>query len=280
MRTKTNRAYKTILLFFCVLTMLLSGCDTGRSLRASRECGREIMAGSKLLAKGEKKSALRAFDRALAVAQGDLEIHMMVISLLMKKEMYEESIPYIQHAINLPPEGKTDADLMMDKLWDSELHTALGDAYSHLKRVAEAEGSYQEAILLNKDNAAAYNNWGYMYADQGVRLDEAVRLAKRAVDLKPNNGYFVDSVGWAYLRKGEARKAMGLLRRAAELCSSDAEIRYHLGRAYEAIGDGQAALVEYRKVLRLSPSHESTLKRIDALRARRHSKCRPFCYNS
>ena len=263
---RIHRVCKQILLLLFVLSVFLQGCDFSARQDAQRvrESRVQIEAGAKLLDEGQRKSALKAFDKAVALSS-DLETYMTVVGLLTANEMYEESIPYIKSAIGLPAGRKTQSSRAKSEFWDSELYTVLGDAYVHLNRLSEAEVAYRQAVRLNRSNATAYNNWGYMYADSSIKLDEALRLSKRAVDLEPDNGYFADSVGWAYFRKGDREKALEFLKSAVELCPSDAEIRYHLGRAFEAQGNVRAALVEYHKALKLSSSHKPARERIQHL---------------
>lgn len=255
---KADCMYKGILLFLALL-VFVQGCSSDRTRRARRvsEARREIRAGASLLEKGRREEAVKAFDRALALARSDVDLHAAVAQLLVSEGMCEEGIAYVRRAIELPPAGSGRAALMMDSLRDSELYVLVGDVYSRINRVAEAEGAYRQAVALNEGNAAAYNNWGYMYAERGIRLGEALKLAKRAVELDPRNGCFVDSEGWACFKMGEMRRAVELLKRAAELSPSDAEIRRHLAKAYEAEGDRGAAWVEYEKARKLAASDDS-----------------------
>jgi len=264
---KARRMRKHVLLFICALVVSLGGCNPAGGPGLGRSDA-EIRAGAAHLRNGRKTQALRAFDRAVALSPSDVETYMVVTGLLTNEEMYEESITYISRGIARPRPGDSRPDLGISRLWDSELYTTLGDVYYHLNRIAEAEDAYRQAILLNKNNASACNNWGYMYADLGVRLDKSLRLTKHAVDLEPGNGCFVDSVGWAYFQKSDTGNAVKCLRRAVDLRPSDPEIRYHLGRAYEAAGNTEAALLEYRKALKLSTSHEPARERIRYLRSK------------
>jgi len=258
---RISSAWRGLLLFSFLAILLLQGCklDTGVDSRKAGDFQREIKAGEKFLKNGRKKAALDAFDRALASAPSEFDACATIVAVLTGAEMYEESIPYIRRAIAVPTPGKSRSYLERDRLQDSEMYRALGDAYYHLKRIDRAERAYRRAIRLNRRNATAYNNWGYMYADFGIKLDEAGRLTKRAMDLEPQNGCFIDSLGWAYYRKGQTKKALELLKKAAELYPFDTEVRWHLGKAYETLGDLKSARVEYQKAAVLSNSHRAAL---------------------
>ena len=71
-------------------------------------------------------------------------------------------------------------------------------------------------LEMNPENAGAMNYLGYMLADRDVRLDEAYQLIKKAIDQDPNNGAYLDSLGWVYFRQGKLNEAEGVLVRALD----------------------------------------------------------------
>jgi Flp pilus assembly protein TadD len=104
----------------------------------------------------------------------------------------------------------------------------------------------RKAIELNPQNAPALNYLGYTWAEMGVQLDEAEKLIVRALKIEPNDGFFIDSLGWVYFQRGEYAKAVEQLERAVELTVDDPVIIEHLGDAYEKIGRTEQALQRYR----------------------------------
>jgi len=212
-----------------------------------------------MLAEGKKPQALKAFDRAIADSPSDRNVFLAVIEILMREELYAESVPYIERAIALEDEEGS------ERMLDSELYTYLGNASWQMEDLAGAEKAYETAIRLNEKNATAYNNWGYMLAESNQQLDKALELTIKADELAPKTGVILDSVGWAYFQKGDPHKALEYLRQAAVLVPSDVEVRLHYARALDACGDKKAALIEYRKVLKLAPSNELAKERIRTL---------------
>ena len=106
-------------------------------------------------------------------------------------------------------------------------------------------------ILLEKypNNSEISNFVGYVLVDRNVRLDEGIDLIKFAVNQEPNNGFFIDSLGWAYYKLGEISKAIVYLERAIELEPQEIEINDHLGDAYFKAGRlGEARLVWKRAI--------------------------------
>ena len=107
----------------------------------------------------------------------------------------------------------------------------------------------RKAIELNPRNAAALNYLGYTLADMGVQLDEAERLIRRALELQPNDGIYIDSLGWVYYQRGEYKRAVEQLERAVELAGEDPTIVEHLGDAYQRLGQSASAIRVYRDAL-------------------------------
>ena len=80
------------------------------------------------------------------------------------------------------------------------------------------------------------NYLGYSWIDQGINLDEGMRMIRRAVEQRPDDGYIVDSLGWAYYRLGNYEEAVKHLERAVELKPDDPTINDHLGDGYWKVG--------------------------------------------
>ncbi|MBW2652719.1 MAG: tetratricopeptide repeat protein, partial [Deltaproteobacteria bacterium] len=118
----------------------------------------------------------------------------------------------------------------------------------------------------NPDNADALNYIGYTYADKGINLDKAEKLIKRALELKPQDGYIIDSMGWLYFKKGNYKKAIKHLEKAAKYASEDSIIREHLGDAYLKNNLNDKALEMYERALELEPEKDELKEKIKDLR--------------
>ena len=110
----------------------------------------------------------------------------------------------------------------------------------------------KKAIELNPKNAAALNYLGYTWAEMGVQLDDAEDLIQRALRIQPDDGFYIDSLGWVYYQKGDYPKAVEYLERAVEITVDDPTIIEHLGDAYEKAGRPDRALIRYRAALKLT----------------------------
>jgi tetratricopeptide (TPR) repeat protein len=146
-----------------------------------------------------------------------------------------------------------------------DLHYKLGVIYSKMERGEESLLEMEKVLAIEPENAEALNFIGYTYADKGIRLDEAERMIKRAMELKPGNGYIIDSLGWLYYRQNKTEKAIKYLEEAFRITPKDPTIAEHLGEVYERMGNGEKALEMYRKALELNPENESLKEKINGL---------------
>ncbi len=125
----------------------------------------------------------------------------------------------------------------------------LGAVYERQKQFDKAETEFKKVLDVNPKNAQVLNYYGYMLADRGVRLDEAQDLIQRAVDQEPQNGAYLDSLGWVYYKQNKLDEAESMLRKAVEHEPHDPTIRLHLGDVYAKQGHTDQAAVEWEKSL-------------------------------
>ena len=142
-----------------------------------------------------------------------------------------------------------------------EAHFQLGALYDENKNKEKSIASMKKAIELNPKNAAALNYLGYTWAEMGVQLDEAEDLIQRALKIQPNDGFYIDSLGWVYYQKGDYPRAVEQLERAVEITVDDPTIIEHLADAYEKAGRPIAPLARYREALKHSKENDQ-IKRI------------------
>ena len=127
-----------------------------------------------------------------------------------------------------------------------------GAMFEKMKNFDAAEAEFRKVIAANPKNASALNYLGYMLADRNVRVPEALEMIRKAVEMEPNNGAYLDSLGWAYFRMGDLDKAEEYLQRAVERTAKDPTVHDHLGDVYlrqgkvkEAIAQWQVSLQEW-----------------------------------
>jgi len=111
------------------------------------------------------------------------------------------------------------------------------------------------------------NYLGYSWVDQGVHLDEGMRMIQRAVEQRPDDGYIVDSLGWAYFRTGNNDEAVKHLERAVELKPEDPTINDHLGDAYWKVGRTLEAQFQWAHARDLNPEPDDLKKIAEKLKS-------------
>jgi tetratricopeptide (TPR) repeat protein len=124
-----------------------------------------------------------------------------------------------------------------------------GAMYERQKKVDLAEQMFRQVLKQDPNNSMTLNYLGYMLADHNLRLEEALSLIKKAITLDPQNGAYLDSLGWAYFKMGNFDQAEENLRKAEEKTPNDATIQDHLGELYAKTGRLQLAATHWEHAL-------------------------------
>ena len=169
-------------------------------------------------------------------------------NLLRGRERYLEAVDAYDQAI-----GRVGT--LEQRHWS--LLYARGMALERSKQWDRAETDFLEALDFEPEQPYVLNYLGYSWVDQGLHLERAMKMIERAVELRPNDGYIVDSLGWAFYRQGDYEQAVRHLERAAELKPEDPVINDHLGDAYWKVGRRQEARFQWQRALGLDPEPEN-----------------------
>jgi tetratricopeptide (TPR) repeat protein len=188
---------------------------------------------------GDKETALKLARQA--AASGEADGRMTLADLLRADEKFAESSEVLSGLIK------------DQKAPDWRLLYARGVAYERIGRWPDAEADLKAALALRPDEPELLNYLGYSWIDRNVHLKEAMEMVEKAVAADPRSGAMVDSLGWAYYRLGDYKKAVAKLEEAVELEAGDPEINNHLGDAYWKVGRKDEALFQWRRVLTLQP---------------------------
>jgi tetratricopeptide (TPR) repeat protein len=128
-----------------------------------------------------------------------------------------------------------------------------GIAYERLKEWPKAEPNFRKALELFPDQPQVMNYLGYSWVDMNMNLEEGLDLIRKAVDLRPSDGYIVDSLGWAYYRLGRFEEAVVELERAVSLKPDDPVLNDHLGDAYWRVGRKLEATFQWSHARDMKP---------------------------
>ena len=128
-----------------------------------------------------------------------------------------------------------------------------GIAYERLKEWPKAEPNFRKALELLPDQPQVLNYLGYSWVDMNMNLKEGLAMIQKAVDLRPSDGYIVDSLGWAYFRMGRFEDAVREMERAVSLKPEDPVLNDHLGDAYWRVGRKLEATFQWNQARDLKP---------------------------
>ena len=199
---------------------------------------------------GRLKDAADSYTKALAVAPNSRELKVRRIAALLGAKEYQRAAEFAAQAQMQHPDDLRFTQLRAHALQqmgdlaraitvlepaartnpnDATTQLALADLYSSSGRKPDAERTVRQLVALEPGNADALNYLGYLLADGGKQLDEAIRLVRRALDLEPNNPNYLDSLGWAYYRRGDYDQAEKYIGPAAEQMPRNATVQEHFG---------------------------------------------------
>ena len=120
-----------------------------------------------------------------------------------------------------------------------------GAMYEKLKKFDKAEAEFRKVLNNDPENTSALNYLGYMLADRNERVQEAYEMIKKAVDKEPNNGAYLDSLGWVYFRLDKLTEAENYLKQALEQTKRDPAVHDHLAEVYAKQGKTKDAIIHW-----------------------------------
>ena len=165
-------------------------------------------------------------------------------NLLRNRERFEEAVAAYDRAAELVAEPER-------RHWT--LYYFRGIALERLSRWPRAEADFLLALELEPEQPFVMNYLAYSWVEKKLNLDEAKGMLARAVELRPDDGFIVDRLGWVHYRLGEYDQGVKFLERAVELRPQDPVINDHLGDAYWRVGRVQEARFQWRRALSLGP---------------------------
>jgi len=204
----------------------------------------DVQLGLNLDAAGNFTEARKTLEAVVAKNPRDVRAMMALGDILRSNEKYTEAADVYTKAIDIIG-TPTSANWM--------LYYFRGTAYERTKQWAKSEADLQEALKLRPDQPHVLNYLGYSWVDQGIHLDEGMDMIRKAVTLRPDDGFFIDSLGWAYYRVGKYEDSVRELERAVELKPNESVINDHLGDAYWKVGRRLEARFKWNHARDLKP---------------------------
>ena len=196
-----------------------------------------------LLAEMGKTDAAVADVKRLLDGKNDLAIQLKLADLYMKGKKFDDAAKALDAAEKLSESQEEKIDVWFQR----------GAMFERQKNAAAAENEFRKVLAVMPNNPATLNYLGYMLTDRNVRLPEALAMIQKAVDSEPNNGAYLDSLGWVYFRMGRMQEAEDNMRRAVDLVPHDptmhdhyAEVLFKASKVREAIAQWETSLREWQ----------------------------------
>lgn len=215
-----------------------------------------------LSALGRRSEAVAALEPLRREDPGDREAGMLMAALLVDEERFSEATGVLQELHRSDPS-------------DREVAFQLGSSWERAGQIDSAAAVFDRLLARDPDDALVLNYTGYMCIDRGIRLTESMARVRRAMEIDPENGAYVDSYGWGLFRLGRTQEAEAQLRRAISLAPREPEIHRHLGEVLESQNRLEEARDSYRRAQDLRPEDPVTRRLLEALEARRAGQPRP-----
>jgi tetratricopeptide (TPR) repeat protein len=188
-------------------------------------------------------------EQAIAANQDKLELYLSLATLHDALEHPEDGLKLLLEA-----ESRFSSD--------AKYHFRIGVLYDKLGKRPQSIERMKRVVVLNPDDAQAHNYLGYTYAEMGINLEEALSHVKRALENRPDDGFFIDSLGWVYYQMKRYHDAVRYLEKAASLVTDDPAILEHLGDAHFALKEKKQALKYYKKARVLDPKKKELDEKI------------------
>jgi len=193
---------------------------------------------------GELDKARVELDKLLESGPDDLVTHLSYGAVLARHEKYNDAIVIYNKLISR---------IDTPKRFQWNLFYRVGIAYERTKQWEKAEAAFKKSLKLYPNQPNVLNYLGYSWVDMGINLQEGLEMIRKAVELRPNSGYIVDSLGWAYYKLERYPEALVELERAVGLRPGDPTINDHLGDVYWMTGRKLEATFQWQHALALDP---------------------------
>lgn len=200
----------------------------------------QLMLAAQLADTGHTAEGLGLVNAQLKHNAEDREVYLALAQIDTRLRHWKEASEDIDQAAALPLKGDDDArDVLFLR----------GELEERQKHYDAAEDQFRKLLALDPNNSVTLNYLGYMLADRGVKLADALAMIQKAVELDPQNYAYLDSLGWAYFKMGQYPLAEENLRKASQRVSTDPTVHDHLGELYEKTGRLRLAVAQWDQSL-------------------------------
>ena len=200
---------------------------------------------------GKDQEAIDQLEKALELDKDNINALVTLGLTLNKVDRKKEAIKPLKKAISLDPDN-------------INAYTTLGMIYDELKYYTASDSLYEIALAIFPDNDLLLNNYAYSLADRDIRLQFALEMSKRAMEIQPDNGAYLDTIGWIYYRLKQFNIALDYIKQSMDNREDSPIVIEHLGDVYFELGDHSNAKLYWKKAVELDPDNENLKTRINS----------------
>ena len=186
---------------------------------------------------GDSAKAIEILELAVKTFPNDVQAHVALAGVFSEARQFNRAEDVLTRASTQFPS-------------DINVPFQLGAVLEEQNRHADAERAFRKALAIDPMHAPTLNYLGYMLAERGQRLEEAVTLISRAVKIDPFNGSYLDSLGWAYFKQGKLDQAREYLVKAGEQMPVNSVVQEHVGDVLFALRDVGGAIAAWQRALK------------------------------
>ena len=216
----------------------------------------QIVRADLIAEKGRVDEGVKALQKLMKGTKEDLDVLSAITSIYQRARKFDEAQNTLNQALQRFPN-------------EEQVYFMQGALYEKMNKVNDAEKAFRKALEFEKDDPAVLNYLGFMFADHGIKLDEALTMIQKAVKSDPTSGAYLDSLGWAYYKLNRLDLAEEYLKKAVIFYNTDASIHDHLGDLYFKTKRYEEARNEWTKSLQLATEKDEidkVKKKLDDLK--------------
>ena len=209
--------------------------------------------GNNLFERGEFRQLLKSMDKARSLFPNDSRFFLLTGLAYSRLGQPDPAIQMLQQSYKLNPK-------------DINTLGQLALTYDGLKNWVASDSLYEEALRVDSTSPAAaiiLNNYGYSLAGRGLQLERALRMAKKAVAMEPENASYLDTLGWIYFVMGNYSEAHQYIAKAVATGEASAEVTEHLGDVYFKLGDKDRAMEYWNRAFKMDSTNKTLQGKIE-----------------
>ncbi len=201
------------------------------------------------LTKNDFAETARILESALKILPDDFRVNFFLGVAYSRLNRNVDAVRALEHAHSLNPK-------------DVDVLAQLAITYEGMHRYNDSDSLYEEALRLDPANHLVLNNYSYSLAERNIDLDRALEMSRKAVEAQPENGSYLDTIGWIYYRLGRYTEAMKYVKEAIAKGEANAVVYEHLGDIYYRMNNREGALAQWKLALELDSGNSVLREKI------------------